>query len=602
MPINAHRRATTSCTPPMSPSRWLSSHKPLAGAYLPLTVALGTGSSLLLIVQAWLLAKVVDGVSLRGAGLAEVQPWLWPLLGLYLARAVLAWLAERAAFRGAARVKVALRDRVFRHIQALGPGYLSGERSGALVESLVKGIEDLEPYYARFIPAMSLSVIVPLAILAAVLPLDWLSGLVFLLTAPLIPFFMILIGKGAEALNQRQWRGLARMSGRFLDVIQGLPTLKLFNASRREADVIARVSEDYRRSTMQVLRVAFLSSAVLEFIASLSIAILAVFIGFRLYRLDLPLPDALGVPEIDFFTGFFVLLLAPELFLPLRNLGTHYHGRMEAIAAAGRLREVLDTPVPDGHQGTATLPPGAPLHLRLEGVCFAYAPGREALRGLTFELQPGERVALVGASGAGKTTVVNLLLGFLRPDAGRILVDGVDLAGIDPADWRRHLAWVPQNPRLFRGTLLDNIRLGAPDADLDAVRAAARRARAAGFIEDLPLDYGTLVGEGGQGLSGGQIQRIALARAFLRKAPLVVLDEPTASLDPASEGLVQEGIDDLARGCTLLVIAHRLKTVRGADRILILDAGRLVQEGNHAGLVAADGPYRELAAAYGGLS
>ena len=297
-----------------------------------------------------------------------------------------------------------------------------------------------------------------------------------------------------------------------------------------------------------------------------------------------------------------MLLLAPELFLPLRNLGAHYHGRMEAIAAAGRLREVLDTPVPEDHQGTATLPPGAPLRLRLEGVCFAYAPGREALRGLTFELQPGERVALVGASGAGKTTVVNLLLGFLRPDAGRILVDGVDLADIDPADWRRHLAWVPQNPRLFRGTLLDNIRLGAPDADLDAVRAAARRARAAGFIEDLPLDYGTLVGEGGQGLSGGQIQRIALARAFLRKAPLVVLDEPTASLDPASEGLVQEGIDDLARGCTLLVIAHRLKTVRGADRILILDAGRLVQEGNHADLVAADGPYRELAAAYGGLS
>jgi ATP-binding cassette subfamily C protein CydD len=584
----------------MPPSRWLDNLKPLAGAYLPLAIALGAGGGLLLIVQAWLLAKVVDGAIFGGAGLAQVQPWLWSLLVIYLARAVLAWLAERTAFRGAARVKVALRDRVFRHIQALGPSYLSGERSGALVESLVKGIEDLEPYYARFLPARALTALVPSAILMVVFPLDWLSGLVLLVTAPLIPFFMILIGKGAEALNQRQWRGLARMSGRFLDVIQGLPTLKVFNASRREAEAIARVSQDYRHRTMQILRVAFLSSAVLELIASLSIAIVAVLIGFRLYRLDLPLPDALGVPEIGFFTGFFVLLLAPEFFSPLRNLGTHYHGRMEAIAAAERLMEVLDTPVPQGNQGTATLPREAPLHIRLEGVRFAYAPGREALRGLNLELRPGERVALVGASGAGKTTLVNLLLGFLSPDTGRILVDGLDLATIDLADWRRHLAWIPQNPRLFLGTLLDNIRLGAPDADMDAVRTAARRARAADFIEALPQGYESLVGERGQGLSGGQIQRVALARAFLRGAPLVILDEPTASLDPASEVLVQEGVDDLAQGRTMLVIAHRLKTVRGADRILVLDAGQVVEEGGHAGLMAADGPYRRMVTAYGG--
>lgn len=586
----------------MPPARWLSSQKPLAGAYLHLAAALGSGSGLLLIVQAWLLAKIVDGAIFRGAGLTEVQPWLWLLLVLYLARAVLAWLAERAAFRGAARVKIALRDRVFRHLLMLGPSYLSGERGGALVESLVKGVEDLEPYYARFVPAVALTAVVPVAILAAVLPLDWLSGLVLLVTAPLIPFFMLLIGKGAEALNQRQWRVLARMSGRFLDVIQGLPTLKAFNASRRETDAIARVSEAYRHNTMQVLRVAFLSSAVLEFIASLSIAVLAVFIGFRLYRLDLPLPDALGVPEIGFFTGFFVLLLAPEFFLPLRSLGTHYHGRLAAIAAAERLIEVLDTPLPQGDHAAAALPRGARLHLLLEDIRFAYSPGREALRGLTCEIQPGERVALVGASGAGKTTAIHLLLGFLRPDSGRILVDGLDLADIDPADWRRHLAWVPQNPRLFRGTLLDNIRLGAPDADLDAVRAAARRARAADFIEDLPQGYESLVGERGQGLSGGQIQRVALARAILRDAPLVILDEPTASLDPASEMLVQEGIDALARGRTLLVVAHRLASVRGADRILVLDAGRVVQEGTHAGLIAVDGPYRRMVAVYGGAA
>jgi len=586
--------------PTPSAARWLASQKPLAGAYLPAAIALGAGGGLLLVAQAWLVAKVVDAVAFGGAGLAQVRPWLWPLLGLFAARAVLAWLSERAAFRAAARIKLALRDRLFRHIQALGPRYLDEQRSGALAEAVIKGIEDLEPYYARFVPAMALTVLVPFVILAAILPLDWLSALVLVTTAPLIPLFMVVIGKGAEALNDRQWQALSRMSGHFLDVIQGLPTLKLFNASVPEADRIARVSEAYRLKTMQVLRIAFLSSAVLEFIASLSIAILAVFIGFRLYRLDLPLPDVLGVPEIGFFAGFFILLLAPEFFLPLRSLGTHYHGRMDAMAAAQRIQEVLDTPVPRADQGTARLPASPRLHLRLEGLHFAYAPGREALRGLTCEVHPGERVALVGASGAGKTTLVNLLLGFLRPDNGRILVDGQDLTEIDPADWRSRLAWVPQSPRLFRGTLLENIRLGLPDANLDAVRGAARQARAADFIEALPCAYHTLVGERGQGLSGGQIQRVALARAFLRQAPLVILDEPTASLDPASEDLVQEGIDALASGRTLLIVAHRLRTIRRADRILVLDAGRLVQEGTHSALLEQDGPYRRMVAAYGG--
>lgn len=578
----------------MSARELLKDETPQAARWLRLTVALGLAGGVLVILQAWLLAHVIDAVSFADADLAAVQPWLWLLLGVFLLRAAAAWGSAQTAFRAAGTVKRALRDRVFRHIQALGPAWLAGERSGALSEDLTRGIEGLHDYYARYLPAMTLTALIPVAVLLVVLPLDWLSGLVMLCTAPLIPLFMILIGQGVEAVNQRQWKQLARMGAHFLDVIQGITTLKLFNASRREADVIARIADDYRHSTMQVLRLAFLSSAVLEFFATLGIAIVAVFIGFRLYQLELPIPDLLAPPEISFFAGFFVLLLAPEFYLPLRNLGTHYHGRMEAIAAAERLAAILETPPPPRPAQPAILPPDARLAIRFTGVHYAYEPGREALAGIDFDLAPGERVALVGPSGAGKTTVASLLLGFIQPSAGRITVDGLDLAALDMDDWRRRLAWVPQRPRLFAGTIADNIRLGQPQADLAAVRSAARRAFAAGFIEGLPAGYETPVGERGVGLSGGQIQRIALARAFLRDARLVVLDEATASLDPASEAAVQEAVDALARGRSLLVIAHRLATVRHADRILVLDGGRIVEQGDHATLSVQDGAYRRM--------
>jgi len=578
----------------MSARDLLKAQKHLAAHWLRVAVGLGLANGILLIAQAWLLARVIDAVVFVGATLADVQPWLWSLLGLFLLRALLAWGSEQSAFRAAARVKLALRDRVYRHMQAAGPSWLAGQRSGALAEDLTRGVEGLEAYYARYLPAMTLTALIPLAILLVVLPLDWLSGLVLLVTAPMIPLFMVLIGRSVETLNQQQWRALVRMGAHFLDVIQGITTLKLFNASRREAEVIARISDDYRQSTMRVLRVAFLSSAVLEFFATLGIAMVAVFIGFRLYHLELPIPALLAPPEIGFFTGFFVLLLVPEFFLPLRSLGTHYHGRMEAIAAAERLLGVLDAPLPAVAETPARLPPESPFAIRFDDVHFAYASGRPALAGTSFAIRPGERVALVGPSGAGKTTVASLLLGFIRPDRGSIRVDDVDLSRLDLDDWRRRLAWLPQNPRLFQGSIADNIRLGLPDADLEAVRQAARRAHAAEFIEQLPAGYDTAIGERGAGLSGGQIQRVALARAFLRNARLVILDEATANLDPASEALVQQAVDALARGRSLLVIAHRLATVRTADRILVIDGGRIVEDGNHAALVKRDGPYRRM--------
>jgi ATP-binding cassette subfamily C protein CydD len=576
----------------------LKAHRQLASTWLRASVALGLLNGTAVIAQAWLLARIIDAVVLAGAGIADVRGWMMALLGIFLLRALLAWASEQSAFEAAACVKLTLRERVYRHIQKAGPAWLAGERSGALAEDLTRGIEALEAYYARYLPAMSLTALIPMAILVAVLPLDWLSGLVMVVTAPLIPLFMLLIGQQAERVNQRQWRALTRMSAHFLDVIQGLTTLKLFNASRREAAVIERVSEDYRRSTMQVLRVAFLSSAVLELFSTLGIAMIAVFIGLRLYQIELPVPSLAAPPDIDLFTGFFVLLLAPELYLPLRNLGVHYHGRMEAVAAAERLAGILAAPLPARPGRPALLSADAPLSICFRDVRFSYEPGRVALRGVDLAIPPRSRVALVGASGSGKTTIASLLLGFIRPDAGQILVDGVDLRSLDIDDWRRRLAWLPQGPRLFQGTLLQNIRLGLPEpagpSDLADAQQAARRAHAAEFIERLPDGYETQVGERGAGLSGGQIQRIALARAFLRDARLVLLDEATASLDPTSEGLVQRALDELARDRTMLVIAHRLATVRNADRIVVMDDGRVVQQGDHDTLLGQGGPYRDM--------
>jgi ATP-binding cassette subfamily C protein CydD len=560
-----------------------------AGLWLRLAVAIGLASGTLLILQAWLLARTVDAVVFDQALLQQVMPWLWGLLALFLLRAGLAWASEQAAFQAAVQVKLALREILYLKVQKLGPAWLSGERSGDIVNTLSDGVEALEAYYARYLPAMSLMALVPLAILVFVFSHDWLAGVVMVVTAPLIPLFMVLIGKGAEQRNQRQWRQLAWMSAHFLDVIQGLTTLRLFNASRREAQVVARISDDYRRGTMSVLRIAFLSSFVLEFFSTVSIAMVAVLIGFRLYW-----------GEMDFMHGLFVLLLAPEFYLPLRNLGVQYHARMEAIGAAERIVEILATPVAEPSGRLTTVADLQQTDIRFEAVSFRYPDGRQAAQDIDLVIRPGETLALVGASGAGKTTLINLLMGFLQPHGGRIRVGDTPLQDIDPEAWRRQLAWLPQRPQLFPGTVADNIRLGKPRAGSEALRHAAALAQAVEFIEALPQGWDTRVGEAGQGLSGGQVQRLALARAFLRDAPLVILDEPTANLDMDSETRVHAGVRTLAAGRTLILIAHRLRTVREADRIVVMDGGRIVQTGTHTELLQGTPLYRRMVNAYGG--
>lgn len=540
---------------------------------------------MLIVAQAWLLARIVDAAAFGGADLARLQPWLLTLLPVILIRFLVQWRSERLGDQAALQIKQQLRDELIEQLRHAGPLRLANEQSGRLAAGLIDAIEALDSFFARYLPARILMSMVPLVLLIVVLPIDWISGLVLVITAPLIPLFMALIGRQAERLNQRQWRQLARMGGYFLNVLQALPTLKMFNASRREGTRIAQISEDFRRSTMQVLRVAFLTSAVLEFLAAISIALIAVFIGFRL--LD---------NEMAFFYGFFILLLAPEFYQPLRNFGVQNHARMEAVAAAEQIGAILDLPTAEaaGEAGTKPAPDTLSGPLALDAVRFSYAEGRPALDGVTLQIAPDEHLAIVGRSGAGKSTLFNLLLGFIQSDAGCVRIGETPLDASILAAWRRRLGWVPQRPRLFHGTVADNIRLGAPDAPLETVRDAARAAHALEFIERLPQGFDTLVGEGGQGLSGGQVQRIALARALVRQPDWLLLDEPTAHLDRESEAAILETLETLHGRCGILSIAHRLHTLRHADRILVMDQGRIVQSGPFEALADSPGPFAKL--------
>lgn len=554
---------------------------------VPLTaaVAIGALGGLLLVAQAWLLARLLDAVIIEKHGLDGVWPLLWQLSMVFGGRAIATALTDTAAFEAVARIKRDIRRQLYAHFEALGPVWARRERTGDLVNTIVDAVEALEKYYGNYLPQTALAVFIPLAILVFVFPAYWVGGIIMLITAPLIPIFMIIIGKSTERLNQRQWRKLARMSAHVFDSIEGLTTLKLFNASRAEIRMIAAVSDDYRRNAIAVLRVAFLSSLVLEFFATLSVALIAVFIGFGLYY-----------REMHFLPGVFVLLLAPEFYRPLRNMGAQYHARMEAIGASDQIVRLLDAKLPLSHVPVAPPPEPRALQIRFENVGFAYEPAQPILHGIDFRLARGESVALIGPSGAGKTTIGQLLLGFLTPDSGRVMIDNIDLQNIRLNDWLRRVVWLPQRPTLFHGSVRDNIRLGMSGANEAAIRRAAILANADGFINALPQGYETLLGDHGQGLSGGEIHRIALARAFLKDAELVVLDEAVTGLDPESAALITRSVEQLAHDRALLIIAHRLETIRSIDRILVLDRGRIIEEGDHATLLARNGAYAGMIA------
>jgi ATP-binding cassette subfamily C protein CydD len=454
-------------------------------------------------------------------------------------------------------------------------------------------VEGLHDFYAFYLPQLAMAVMIPAAVLAFVFPHSWAAGGLLLATAPLIPLFMILIGMGAESISQRHFQALARMSAYFLDVLQGLTTLKLFDRSKSTEKTIAAVSNTYRKRTMGVLRVAFLSSAVLEFFSSISIALVAVYLAMS--YLGYLSFGVYGEP-LSLAGGFFILLLAPDFYLPLRELGTHYHARAEAVGAAEEILKILTVPHPGALNGTITWVQTSPLHIQFQNVHLAFDGGRRpALQGINFDLKSGEQVVVVGGSGAGKTTTLNLLLGFIKPDKGCILINGNRLADLTPDSWREQIAWIGQRPVLFHGTIRENIVLGRPQATAEQIEQAAGNAGVLDFSRQSPAGLETQVGEQGAGISRGQAQRVALARAFLKDAPLLLLDEPTAGLDTENESLIMDALNRLSRGRTVLMLTHRLTNIKHADRILVLENGCVVEQGNYSELIAGGGVFYRLA-------
>ncbi|MFD5617486.1 thiol reductant ABC exporter subunit CydD [Streptomyces yangpuensis] len=535
--------------------------------FLGAVVALGLAGAGLVVGQAMLTAEIVVGAFEQGLGGAALRTPLLLLAAVAVGRALVAWLTELAAHRASAAVKSELRGRLLDRAAEIGPGRPGGQRTGSLVSLATRGVDALDDYFSRYLPQLGLAVVVPVAVLARIVTEDWVSAAIIVVTLPLIPVFMVLIGMATQSRMDRQWRLLSRLSGHFLDVVAGLPTLKVFGRAKAQAESIRRITDDYRRATMRTLRIAFLSSFALELLATLSVALVAVTIGMRLVH-----------GELDLYTGLVILILAPEAYLPLRQVGAQYHAAAEGLAAAEEIFEVLETPAA-GPAGTAELPVGAPLRIEIDGVAVRYE-GRleDSPRPVSLTVAPGECVALTGPSGAGKSTLLQVLLGFVRPTAGRVRIAGADLAELSPEHWRERIAWVPQRPHLFAGTIAENVRLARPGAGDDDVAAALKDAGAWEFVSALPRGAETLLGEGGVGLSAGQRQRLALARAFLADRPVLLLDEPTAALDGETEAGIVDAVRRLSAGRTVLLVVHRPALLAVADRVVRMTAGPVPAE------------------------
>lgn len=544
-------------------------YTPGARRKLGVAIALASLGGFILLLEASSIASITNGALLGGKSLQELLPALWWLLGWIVLRMILQKYSDHLALEAASRMKSDLRLRMTSKLVELGPQYVKGERSGELISTLCEGIEQLESYVAKYVPQKVLSVYLPFTVLLAAFVLDWISAGILIVTLPILVVFMIIVGIAAKKHADRQFRVLGQLSGHFFDVLRGLPTLIMFNRSKAQVESINKISEQFRTTTMSTLRIAFLSAMIMELFATLSTAVVAVFLGLRLIS-----------GSIEFYKAFCVLILVPEFYNPIRNLGTQYHTGMNGVTAAERVFEVLDAEVlgwPEKEAGV-TLPESSNgYRIEFDQVSVQY-PGCDApvLTEVTFHIEPGEQLAIVGPSGAGKSTLLDLIFGFVRPASGRILIDGIDMSELSMKWWRNQIASTRQSVHLFHGSVLDNLKLGNETADKDEVMKATTLTNAHSFITQLPEGYDTVLSEQIQ-LSGGQIQRIVLARMLLKNSSIWIMDEPTAQLDLENAVLIHKVLEHCNGERSSILVTHDMDMAQAAARILVISDGRVVE-------------------------
>lgn len=572
--------------------KWLKQQSAPAKHWLRLSMLLGIISGLLIVTQAWLLATILQALIIDNVPREQLLVQFSLLICVFIVRAIINFIRESVGFVCGKIVRQQIRSMVLNKLNQLGPIWVKNKPAGSWATIILEQIEDIQDYYSRYLPQMYLAAMIPIIILIAIFPLNWAAGLILFITAPLIPLFMILVGMGAADVNRRNFVALARLSGRFLDRLRGLDTLRLFFRANKEIKDIEQATEEFRKRTMEVLRMAFLSSAVLEFFASISIAIVGVYFGFS-YLGELHFGNY-GIP-VTLFAGFLALILAPEFFQPLRDLGTYYHAKAQAVGAAESLFTLLasiEQPSPLS-QNNQLMTPAQPLTITAQQLEIFSHDNLRLAGPLNFTLLPNQRIALVGQSGAGKSSLLNALLGFL-PYRGSLTVNGIELRDLDMADWRKQLSWVGQNPHLPAQTIIDNIRLYSAEASVAAVNIAMENAYLTEFIKHLPAGVDTQIGENGARLSVGQAQRIAVARALLNPCLLLLLDEPAASLDMQSEQRVMTALNAASTKQTTLLVTHLLAEAAAYDQIWVMENGLIIEQGTYSKLSQTKGAFSRL--------
>ena len=577
---------------------WLKAQKKACGFYLNLTVLFGLLTGFALIIQAYLVSAILHGIIMEQLPRSAFNQEFIYLIVLIPIRALLAFARERSSFEAGKRLRLQIRKAVLDKISELGPAFIKGKPAGSWASIVLEQVEDLHDFYARYLPQMLLAGFIPLIILVVVFPLNWAAGLILLTTAPLIPIFMIFVGTGAADANRKNFKALTQLSGHFMDRLKGLNTLKLFNRGEAEGKTIQIASESFRQKTMSVLRIAFLSSAVLEFFAAVSIAILAIYFGFSFLG-QLNFGDyGTGV---TLFIAMFVLMLAPEFYQPLRDMGTHYHAKAQAIGAAEELMALLnyqvdsqvDNDINNAHCLLKTINSQDGVAIIATNFIVKSHSGATLLGPISFQLNAGQHIAIVGPSGAGKSSLLNALLGFL-PYQGSLKVNGIELNELSIADWRSHLAWLGQEPQLFHGSVRENVAMADPRMSDTTIKSLLEKAQILDFIEQQAQGLDLHIGEQMAGVSVGQAQRIALARALGQNAPLFLLDEPTASLDRHSEQSVLSALDEAMKNASCLMVTHRIDQLSQMNAILVMDKGAIVQQGSFEQLSNQSGLFRQM--------